>query len=255
MRVGTVSQRACHMDRLEYQKLFQIEDRFWWYEALRRLTVRAIEQYHSEVHSILDAGCGTGGLLSGLEERFADARIVGFDLSSDAMEFSRRRGLNRLLRSSITDIGLRSESFDVVVCHDVLSQRVEPRRALDELTRVLRPGGLLILNTSALECLRTAHDRYISDGRRFTRGELVDLAAGGGLDVVRASYWNALLLPAIMAMRMARNFGNRRVQSALPAGVPYWNGLLRRVIWLETQWLSSHTLPIGMSVFCVARKH
>jgi len=242
------------LKRFEYQKIYQLEERYWWYEALQRLTVRAIEDYNPAFRSLLDAGCGTGGLLRVLRQKFGGASVVGLDRSEHAVGFCQARGFDRLLRSSVLDIGLRSLSFDIVVCHDVLSQPIDQRRALDELARVLCPGGLLVLNTSALEFLRTPHDRFVSDGRRFTRRELAELAGASGLEVLRATYWNALLLPVIMAIRTARGLVKGASHSALPPNVPYWNGLLGWVIGLETRWLRHHTLPLGMSVFCVARK-
>lgn len=97
----------------------------------------------------LDGGCGTGVCSLALAE-LAD-EVVAFDLSSGSLRTA--EGLARHLgktniqfeQGSLLDIPLSSDSFDLVFSWGVIHHTVNPIRALDELVRVLRPGGTLVL--------------------------------------------------------------------------------------------------------------
>ncbi|MGW7521461.1 class I SAM-dependent methyltransferase [Streptomyces sp. NPDC054796] len=103
---------------------------------------------------ILDIGCGDGTAAatasSTLDELLGQHRLVGVDWSQDAL----RRASTRLtaVRGELTAPGLpfASGSADAVVFSEVIEHLVDPDAALDELRRVLRPGGHLLLSTPNL---------------------------------------------------------------------------------------------------------
>ena len=120
------------------------------------------------------------------------------------------------------------------------------------LFRSLRDGGVLILNLPAFEILRGSHDRFVSGRRRFTRGEVRALLQAKGFDIVWISYWNAALFPIVLFFRLVSRRGSR--ESDLRPLAPVWNRLLAGILKAEAAWLRRGTLPVGTSVFCVARK-
>ena len=241
------------MDRIEYEKMYHFERDYWWYRGLHGLVRNAVRAHAPGIRSLLDAGCGTGGLLRELREEHARARLVGIDVSHNGLGFCRQNGLGALVRCSVNDIGLRSGSFDVVTCQDVLYfQGIDESRAVGEIHRVLRDGGVLILNLPAFEILRGSHDRFVSGRRRFTRGEVRALLQAKGFDIVWISYWNAALFPIVLFFRLVSRRGSR--ESDLRPLAPVWNRLLAGILKAEAAWLRRGKLPVGTSVFCVARK-
>ena len=101
---------------------------------------------------VLDAGCG-GRMHLNLG---ADAYVVGIDVSAEQLE--RNATLSERILGDIQTVRLDPESFDLVVCWDVLEHLRYPRRALENLRQALRPGGLLIIggpNTLSLKGLAT----------------------------------------------------------------------------------------------------
>jgi len=117
-----------------------------------------------KVDNLLDIGTGTGRIL----ELFADrtARGVGIDFSRQMLNVARARiddhNLNHLTvrQGDIFDLDVADDSQDVVVLHHVLHFLADPAQALDAASRVLAPGGtLLIVDFAAhgLESLRTDH--------------------------------------------------------------------------------------------------
>ena len=93
----------------------------------------------------------------------------------------------------------------LVVALDVLDQaRIDPTKALAEIRRVLRPGGLLLLRVSAYPWLLGPHDRAFGTARRYSRFALAATLVYAGLEPVRLTYANSLLLPVAVAARLAQ---------------------------------------------------
>ena len=93
---------------------------------------------------VLEAGCGVA--TDGLQFARAGARYTGLDLSPVALDLAQRRfelegAEGRFIRGSVTDLPFDDESFDVVYSHGVIHHVDDTRGAVDELHRVLRPGG------------------------------------------------------------------------------------------------------------------
>jgi SAM-dependent methyltransferase len=97
---------------------------------------------------VLEAGCGIA--TDGMRFIRAGARYTGIDFSPTAIALARRRlefeGRSaRLVRGSITDLPFADASFDLVYSNGVLHHLPETGRVIDELHRVLRPGGTAIV--------------------------------------------------------------------------------------------------------------
>ena len=99
--------------------------------------------YVKPTSDCLDVGCGPG-LTSGLWLKEHGASYVGVDISEPAIEEARSHGLDARLIEDATSLPFEDNSFDVVVCTEVLEHLFEPQAAVTEMLRVLRPGGHLI---------------------------------------------------------------------------------------------------------------
>jgi SAM-dependent methyltransferase len=97
---------------------------------------------------VLDAGCGIG-YGSELLRRAGASDVVALDISEAALELAKSI-VSAGVTCELGDVGSLShddDSFDVIVCFDVIEQVDDLERVLDELARVLRPGGLLLIST------------------------------------------------------------------------------------------------------------
>ncbi|MGI9032728.1 MAG: class I SAM-dependent methyltransferase [Acidimicrobiales bacterium] len=101
--------------------------------------------------SILDLGCGDGAIADLVGSRFPEADVVALDWSRQALVGVRQRGLRGVLGGIDGPVlPLRTGAFDVVLLSEVLEHLVDPDAALDEVRRVLVPGGTLLLSTPNL---------------------------------------------------------------------------------------------------------
>src|ERR1700722_10013270 len=161
------------MESNEYGVMFRVEETHWWYRALHRLIFDTLERELPDwrTKAVLDAGCGTGAILKQLGNPDMN---VGVDLAGEAISFCRQRGLNNVRVSDICALPFPDASFDAVICSSVLYHRwvKDVSAALRELGRVLRPGGLLVVNVPAFSFLRSAHDEAVMTAQRFQKNEI-----------------------------------------------------------------------------------
>jgi len=243
------------MNPAEYAAMFAVEDRHWWYVGVRREVERSLERLQmrgTERLRILDAGCGTGGLLANLR---TSAWKVGIEISPHGIGLARSRAPGTLVQGSVSALPFVDGSFDAVVSIDVLCHSgVEERQALEEASRVLRPGGLLVAQVPAFEFLRGEHDAAVWTRRRYRRRELAKLVSEAGLALRRSTYRNALLFPVAAVARLVRRRrlardGARSDVRPVPRIV---NAFLSGVLAIERRFRGR--FPFGLSVFCVAEK-
>jgi ubiquinone/menaquinone biosynthesis C-methylase UbiE len=242
----------------EHDIMRSVEEHYWWYQALRQHVIASIKPALPDF-SLLDAGCGTGGMLEVVRHEFPTADLTGIDQSAHALELTAARKTGaKLLGAGVHELPFPSNSFDFVLSLDVLvSVGVDDSLALHEAHRVLRAGGTLILNVAALEFLKGAHDRAVDADRRYTRRQLQVLLEGAHFQIERLSYWNALLTPPIALVRW---WSRSRSQAGKPRSdfrplPPMLNSILKHVAALELSASRHVSLPFGTSLFAVARKN
>jgi SAM-dependent methyltransferase len=239
--------------------MYRAEDSHWWYRGLRAsmLSLLRLDPQRDPDLRILDAGCGTGGNLAFLR-RLGFGNLDGFDYSEHALHFCRARGLNDVRQGSATEIPFGSGTYDVVISCDVLNDAgvQDEITALQEIRRVLRPGGRLYLNLPALSFLAGEHDLATSVARRYTRTSIGKLLRQAGFRPVRITYRNALLFPLIFLVRKLRppKPHCEQVRSDITLPPAPINSVLTLVMQLEALLLRHVDLPIGSSVSVVAQK-
>lgn len=116
------------------------------YDLLKRLSIVFAELLPESLSGldVLDAGSGLGYFTRAAAER--GARVTAVDIGPKLLgEVSTRCPSAVTMVSSLTDLVLESASFDVVICTEVIEHTNAPHRALLEIHRVLRPGGVLAL--------------------------------------------------------------------------------------------------------------
>lgn len=187
-----------------HREIRRLEGRNWWFVGMRRVAGALLDEGGRRFRLALDLGCGSGGNLE-LLARFAD-RTVAADLSLGAL-----RALDGT-RGACADacaLPFGDGAFDLVNLFNVLEHVPDDRGALAECARVLAPGGVLLLATSAFPALWSDHDEVNHHQRRYRRKALVGLIRDAGLAPERVTYANVPLLPPTLVVASARRLLKR----------------------------------------------
>lgn len=238
----------------EYRKLAEVEDRMWYFRALNRRVLRALApRVPPGPLAVLDAGCGTGGLIKALRAARPEWTVAGLDFSARACALARERTGVEIVEGSITALPWADGSFGAVVSADVVCQVTDGGAALREFARVVRPGGVVVVNVPAYRWLWSYHDDTCETKHRYTRPELGRLFREAGLAVEVATYANLLPLPLIAARRKLFPPTQPTSDVALyPAPI---EAVFSGMAALEAAWVRlGGTLAAGSSVFVVGRR-
>jgi len=246
----------------ENKFLYELEERYWWFAGMRKIVAAMLDRaMPAGPLRILDAGCGTGLMLSWLRRYSAGGPTFGLDYSSEALGFSAQRGERGLVEGSIADLPFPNACFDLVTTFDVLDsfEVADVSKPFGELARVLKPGGVILLRVPAFQYLYGRHDRAVYTKHRYRTSELQERLAAQGLVVERATYANTILFPVAALWRMLTRSVGGDPQSdvrPLPRAIRWLNPVLAALLGIEAAWLR-HTrwrLPFGLSAIALARK-
>ncbi|MCK4325440.1 class I SAM-dependent methyltransferase [bacterium] len=243
------------MELEEYKSMFDLEEEHWWYRGLRKLLLSSIQELFKDGQkiNILDAGCGTGFNLKCLKQYGIS---FGIDISGVALRCCQRRELSRIAKASVLELPFSDGLFDLVVSTDVLYHKAveDDNRAINEISRVLKKGGILIVNLPAHNYLRRKHDQMIHTRHRYTRNELRYKLQKNKFKIIKISYRNAFSFFILFFLKLISKKNHKRTYTDLKAVCNPINSLLYSFLALENSLLKRINIPFGTSIFCISRK-
>lgn len=246
-------------NRLEYQRMYETERKLWWYQILHGKVLGQIRKHFRAMDpdlKILDAACGTGGLMSFLKEN-GYSNLRGFDYSQHAIDFSNERGLN-VVFGDLRNVGAfePGETFDIITCNDALYflNDEEIIRALTAFKTRLNRNGLIIINIHAFEAFSGTHDLAVGSSRRFKLEQFQAFGQAAGLRMGYNTYWPFALSLPILLVRQWQNYQIRKKKiniDHLDSDVEYpgdtVNAVLKAITKTESSILGK--APFGSSLF------
>jgi SAM-dependent methyltransferase len=242
------------MDRDYELQTHQAEDQHWWYRGRRTVLERVLTDLRLPARArILDAGCGSG---RNMVEFARHGTVTGIELSDTSVALARERGAGDVIEGSVLDMPFEADSFDLAASLDVIEHLQDDLQALRELRRVVAPGGSLLVTVPAYQWLWSGHDEINHHFRRYTRRSLQRIGEQAGWHQVRTTYFNSLLLPAAILLRVLDRFSRKTTESSLDLWVPPApvNWLLERPLALEAAMIGrGGRIPAGLSLLAVFR--
>jgi ubiquinone/menaquinone biosynthesis C-methylase UbiE len=243
------------MDRL-LEATARAERDHFWFRGFRRfaapLVADALEGRPRA--AILDCGCGTGHNLSMLRHY---GRAFGIDLTWSGLAFAHRGGERAVAQASATRLPFADATYDLVTSFDVIYalKDDDEARALDEMFRVLQPGGHLIVNAAAMDLLKGNHSVLAGEVRRYSRASLARRLTKPGFEIRRITYTNATILPLVAAVRLLQRVSGHQ-ESQQEISIPSWpiNAALTGALAIEAAALRVVNMPFGSSLLALARK-
>ena len=245
------------MDEVAVRQFVELEENHFWFVGRRRIFFTLLDQQLDgrDDLAVLDVGCGAGGMMGPLS-RYGHVR--GIDVSEELLEVCRSRGFDVQLGDAY-DLPAEAGSVDLITLFDTIEHIPDDVRVLRECRRALRPGGLVFISVPAYGFLYAQQDRIVHHQRRYTARELRMKLADAELSLVKVSYFNTLLfpaiLPAVLAKKAKERFSGPTDETNLSHEIPKpLNRALAATMGGERRLLTKVSFPFGHSLIAMARR-
>ena len=244
------------MQQHTYAIMNGAENSHWWYVGRRAILESFLEGIIQNPNSkiqnpkILDVGCGTGGNLEMLK-KFGAAE--GVDVSDEALEFCKSKGLN-VHKGLAEKLPFADQTFDVVTALDVVEHLDDDIAGLKEMHRVLKTGGKTLIFVPAFMWLWGVQDDVSNHRIRYTKKQIVERLEKSGFTVERATYANWTFFAPILGGRTIMRITGIKPESENNVNVSALNGVFGKLFGAERFWLKNFNFPFGVSIVVVAEK-
>jgi SAM-dependent methyltransferase len=246
--------QAAKFSPREFESLYALEQDYFWFRGRIRLILWAFERYADGCRSFLEIGCGTGSVLAALARAHPGVAVWGSEAYLEGLQFARTRvDSARLMQMDARCVPFADE-FDAIGMFDVIEHIEEDQAVLSQVSRALRPGGILLITVPQHRFLWSPADEHAGHARRYARAELVRKVEQAQFRVLRCTSFVSLLFPLLLVSRFRRR--SREYDSHAEYRVPrVVNGLLEIALSAErTAIRLGATLPFGGSLLLVARR-
>ena len=247
------------MQQHTYAIMDRVEDSHWWFVGRRAILETFMRGIVAEADAdkkvrvplrILDIGCGTGANLEMLA-RFGSAE--GVDVSDDALEFCRRKGLE-VQKGLAESLPYADETFDITTALDVVEHLDDDIAGLKEMHRVTKTGGRSLIFVPAFMWLWGVQDDVSNHRIRYTKKQIVERLEKAGFTVERATYANFTFFAPILGGRALMRLTGLKPESENNVNISALNGVFGKLFSAERHWLRHFDFPFGVSIVITARK-
>ena len=252
-----VTTLAKEMQQHTYAIMDEVEGSHWWFVGRRKILESFLDQIVSSLstrHSplkILDVGCGTGANIEMLSQ-YGEAE--GVDVSDDALEFCRRKGL-KAQKGLAETLPYKDETFDITTALDVIEHLDDDVVGLKEMFRVTRSGGYSLIFVPAFMWLWGVQDDISNHRIRYTKTQIVDRLKKAGYAIERSTYANWTFFTPILAGRTIMKLTGLKPESENNVNISALNGVFGSLFGAERFWLRNFNFPLGVSIVVVAKKN
>ena len=240
-----------------FSELARLEEANFWFRSRNKLLMWAIENYCPNFQSMLEIGCGTGYVLSGISKKFPCSTFLGSEIFIAGLGFAAERLPSaKFMQMDARNIPFESE-FDVIGAFDVLEHIKQDEEVLAQVFKALKPKGLMLITVPQHAWLWSPVDEYAFHERRYAASDLHQKIEAAGFRVIRSTSLVTTLLPAMMISRfLQKKVSDKKFDATAELKISPWlNALFSRMLGSERALIKwGFNLPFGGSRLVVARK-
>jgi len=244
------------MQEFIYHDLYANEDKLWRSVSTRNMLFEFWKKYRLAIpplcqgrcYDIFELGPGAGATLQFFNKY---GKVSGLDTSKLSQQYCLARGISNVMVSNAKTFPLKSKSFDLCLAVDVIEHIESPQQAINELYRVCRPGGLVMMVIPAFQFLWSDRDVRLDHYHRYTTKEIRILVGNAGFEVLKLSYINFFYFPILWSLVKIKK-GRLKTDVATVPGFLNW--VLLKFLDVETSLLKRVNFPLGYSTLLVAKR-
>ena len=243
------------MEKSYYKNYFVLEKTHWLFKIRRKIFFYFIQKYSKPGSKIFDFGCGSGYLVGELQKMGHDAH--GMDFEKEAIDYGTNSGIKNLTLGKGDKLEYANKNFDLLTAFDVLEHIENEKPVIEELVRILKPGGKMIISVPAYQWLWGVQDEVSHHFRRYTAGSLLKIFKEFlELRPVRITYFNSLLfLPIAFVRLFSRLFDTKNRKSDFDVKTGFLDVFFYHIFNLESYFLKFINFPFGVSILLILEKN
>ncbi len=258
------------MNRAMFEEMDRYGETYWWYKGKKAMLCKLVKKYGARfmmsnypqgVPNVLDIGCGAGNMFDFL---IGFGRLTALELSADALDYARRgNGFSEVdpestvsfVRGKVEDLPFSSGGFTIVASFDNLEHVEDDSHALKEIRRVIAEDGILLLTVPSCRYLWTLRDVQLGHRRRYGYRQLKNSLENAGFKVEKITYGYMCLFPVLLAKAIKDRLlpPPKTLKSDIRTVREPWNRWLSRWLEFEAMPAAAIGLPVGTSLFVIAR--
>ena len=252
---------AAHNDGFNpkfFQLMAAVEPTHFWFVMRNRILIDVMRKHFHNPGKVLEIGCGTGFVLSGVRDAFPQACLSGSDIFTGGLTFTAQRVPDAFLfQMDARHIPFREE-FDLIGAFDVLEHIEQDEAVLAQIYQACKPGGGIVLTVPQHPWLWSRSDDFAHHKRRYVSKELLEKVTRAGFLVEYVTSFVALLLPLMLASRVLSRSGTSMDEQMDGAGLKIGKltnavlGVIMRIEWILIK--VGLSFPFGGSLLLVAKK-
>ena len=230
-------------------KIAKAVESSWWYRVRNEIIVRNLRRWDF-VDTLWDIGAGTGAVAAALIA--AGIQAIAVEPSIGGAAIATQHGVVSI-QGTLQGLNLPDECLAGVGAFDVLEHVTNRQDFLNEVLRVLLPGGHFIATVPALQLLWSHADVEAGHYLRYSRRTLRKELETHGFEVLSLGYFFALTVPPLLFIRALPYRLGLRVHDSNNSALRASGGILGKIVGrIEIAW-AGH-VPFGSSLIAVARK-
>jgi SAM-dependent methyltransferase len=240
----------------------EIDDKKPIGKASRQQALRELRRFLDPATDpvILEVGCSSGFLLKDLLTVFPNARVVGAEYALPALvRLSSTLPTVPLVQMDLTCAPLPDESFDAVLALNVLEHIEDDLSAMVHMRRMLKPGGIAIIEVPASPGLFDLFDSWVGHHRRYRMRDLTARLENAGFEVMSRSHLGFFVFPVFwLGKKKSRHFGagtaDKRALTVRALQIGKRSRILELAFRLEGLLRPFVYLPFGIRCLVTVRK-
>lgn len=239
-----------------FADLAQLEARHFWFKVRNQLIVWAIKTYCPQFRSLLEIGCGTGYVLSGIAEAYPHVKLQGSEIFTAGLAFAaERQPTIDFMQMDGRNIPFVDE-FDAIGAFDVLEHIEEDQQVLVQMYKALKHNGIVFITVPQHLWMWSQADSYAHHVRRYTANELRGKVENASFQIIRITSFMSLLLPLMFLSRLRQRQSKTEYDPISELKISGWLNTVFKVIFnLERMIIRfGLSLPVGGSLLLVAKK-
>ena len=239
-----------------FADLAQLEARHFWFQVRNQLIVWALKAYCPQFRSLLEIGCGTGYVLSGIAEAYPHVKLQGSEIFSAGLAFAaERQPTINFMQMDGRNIPFVDE-FDAIGAFDVLEHIEEDEQAIVQMYKALKHSGIVLITVPQHPWMWSPADSYAHHIRRYTAKELRGKVENAGFQIIRITSFMSLLLPLMFISRLRQRQSKTEYDPTAELKISGWLNTIFKVIFNLEQIIIRFglSLPFGGSLLLVAKK-